>query len=78
MGDILNDIAAYKRKEIESRLFKPTRRCVVHGRQDDQNAVSAPGARFGDLVGIIHEILAQHRQSCCRACLGQKFGPSLE
>ena len=29
--------------------------------KDDQDAVGAPGARFGDLIGVEHEVLAQHR-----------------
>ena len=36
---------------------------VADGGEDDQDAVGAPGAGFGDLVGLEHEVLAQHRQA---------------
>ena len=33
---------------------------------DDENAVGACGARLRHLVGVVHEILAQHRQRARR------------
>ena len=38
------------------------RRVVADGGEDDEDAVGAPGAGFGHLVGLEHEVLAQHRQ----------------
>ena len=38
------------------------RRGVVERRHDDQDAVGAHRARFRDLIGLEHEILAQRRQ----------------
>ena len=43
------------------------RRGVVERCHDDQDAVGAVGARFDHLVGVVHEILAQHRQAGGRA-----------
>ncbi len=45
-----------------------TRRTVVERRHDDENAVGAMGAGLDHLIGIVHEILAQYRQSGRRAC----------
>ena len=47
------------------RRTRPPRRPrgrVVERRHDDQDAVGAERARLGDLVGLVHEILAQRRQ----------------
>ena len=44
---------------------------VVDRRHDDQDAVGAPGARLGHLIGLVHEILAQRRQRGRRARRGQ-------
>ena len=54
------------------------RRRVVDRRHDDQDAVGAPGARFRDLIGLEHEILAQRRQGGRGARGGQEFGLALE
>ena len=42
---------------------------VVDRGHDDQDAVGARGARFRHLIGVVHEILAQHRQRARRARL---------
>jgi hypothetical protein len=50
---------------------------VDHG-HDDEDAVGPPGAGFGDLVGVEHEVLAQHRQAGGGARRQQVFGLALE
>ena len=39
------------------------RRGIVERRHNDQDAVGAVGAGLDHLIGVVHEILAQHRQS---------------
>ena len=51
---------------------------VVDRRHDDQDAIGPQRARFHDLVGLVDEILAQHRQGGRRARLRQELGPALE
>ena len=46
--------------------------------EDDQDAVGAPGAGLGDLVGLEHEVLAQHRQLRRGAGLDQVVRRALE
>src|SRR3569623_2089342 len=48
--------------EIERRVFDVARRCVIQRGHDDQDAIGAMRARFHHLIGVVHEILAQHRQ----------------
>ena len=42
--------------------FELPRAGVVNGGHDDQDAIGTGGARFGHLVRIVHEVLAQNRQ----------------
>jgi hypothetical protein len=51
---------------------------VLDARHDDQDAVGAPGARLGHLVGIVEEILAQDRQRGRRAGRAQVGRRALE
>src|SRR5215813_1394287 len=51
---------------------------IVHRRHDDQDAVGAPGSCFGDLVDLVHEVLAQDRQPGGGAGRTQVLGPALE
>ena len=51
---------------------------VVDAGHDDQDAVGAPGARLRDLIGLVHEVLAQRRQRGGVARGGQELGPALE
>ena len=53
--------------ERERRVLeRPRAVASSSARHDDQDAVGAPGARFGHLIGLEHEILAQHRQRASR------------
>ena len=45
---------------------------------DQKNAVATPGPRFGDLVGVEHEILAQRGQRSRSAGGSKEFGRALE
>ena len=47
---------------------------VVQAGRDQQDAVGAHGPRLVDLVGVDHEVLAQHRQVARRARLLQVVG----
>ena len=51
---------------------------VVDASPYDQDAVRAPAARLGDLIGFEHEILAQHRQRRGLARRGKKFRRALK
>ena len=51
---------------------------VVQAGGDQQDAVCAPGARLVDLVGVDHEVLAQHRQRAHGARLLQVLGCALK
>ena len=51
---------------------------VVERRHDDEDAVRAQRARFGHLVGVVHEVLAQHRQRGRGAGRDEMLGRALE
>ncbi|MPN11884.1 hypothetical protein SDC9_159193 [bioreactor metagenome] len=51
---------------------------VVQAGGDQQHAVGAHHTRFVDLIGVDHEILAQHRQQRARAGLLEIVGLPLE
>src|SRR4029077_18209574 len=51
---------------------------VAHRRHDDQDAIGAPGTRFGDLIGLVHEILAQYGKRRGRARGGEEFRHALK
>ena len=51
---------------------------IVERRHDDQDAVGAVGAGLDHLIGIEHEILAQHRQICRRARRHHEIQMALE
>ena len=53
-------------------------RGVIDLRQNDENAIGAPGARLSNLIGVEHEVLAQGRQRGGCARLRQEFGRALE
>ena len=53
-------------------------RAVVERRHDDQDAVGAVGAGFRHLIGVEHEILAQHRQIGRRARRHHEIEMALE
>ena len=65
------DLEQHVHAERERRAFEIARRRVVDRRHDDEDAVGAPGARLDHLIGLVHEILAQHRQRRRRARRGQ-------
>ena len=50
----------------------------MEGGHDEQYAVRAHGARFVDLVGVDHEVFAQHRQVACVSSGAQIVGAALE
>src|SRR6267142_3455634 len=62
----------------EGSCFKLLRQRVGHARHDDQDAVSAPGARLRHLISVVHEILAQRRELGRGARGGEVFGLALE
>src|SRR5215831_15657712 len=43
-------------------LFEVLCRAVVDRRHNDQDAISLPRPRFGHLINVVHEILAQDRK----------------
>ncbi len=47
---------------------------VIHLGEDDEDAIGAPGARLGNLIGVEHEVLAQGGQRGRGARSGQIFG----
>src|SRR5436305_1936875 len=51
---------------------------VVDHRKNKQDTVGAPCSRFGDLIGIEHEVLPQDWQFCCHACSAQEFRSTLK
>src|SRR5580704_2390809 len=51
---------------------------IVDRGHDDQDAIGAVSARFGDLIRIVHEILAQHRQRHVGAGRAQVIEMALE
>ena len=51
---------------------------IVERRHDDQDAVGAMGAGLGHLIGVEHEILAQHRQIGRRARRHHEIEMALE
>ena len=64
--------------ELRGFFHQRPRGCVIDHRQDDQDGVGAPAAGFGDLIGLQHEILAQHRQAGGFAGGGEEFRRALE
>ena len=48
--------------QVMRRDIEGARLLIVDAGHDDENAVGAGGARFKDLIGVEHEILAQDRQ----------------
>ena len=57
---------------IRRRCFQLCSLRVRNAGHNDQNAICTQCTRLGHLIGVIHEILAQHRQLAGRARLGQK------
>ena len=55
--------------EVQRRRFKLGGLGIRQRRHDQQNTVGAERARFDDLIGLQHEVLAQHRQIDRRAGL---------
>ncbi len=51
---------------------------VIDHRHDDQDAIAAPGAGFGHLIGIEQEVLAQCRKRRRGAGSGEEFGRALK
>src|SRR5579862_2344090 len=64
--------------ERGSGRFQLGRAGVVDRRHDDQDAISAVSARFSDLIRVVHEILAQHRQRHGAARNAQMIEMALE
>src|SRR6202030_3536631 len=58
--------------------FQLGRASIVDRGHDDQDAIGAVSARFGDLIGVVHEILAQHRQRYGGACCAQVIEMALK
>ena len=50
----------------EAPRFELGRAGIVDRGHDDEDAIGAVGARFRHLIGVVHEILAQHRQRARR------------
>ncbi len=51
---------------------------IVHFSHDDEDAIRAPGPRLDHLVGVDHEVLAQHGQRDRRTGVGEEFRRALE
>ena len=64
--------------EREGRRLEFGGAAVVDRGQDDEDTIGAGGARFHHLIGVVHEILAQHRQRACGARLAQIVERALE
>ena len=64
--------------ERESRRFEFGRGSVIERRHDDEDAIGAGRARLRHLIGVVHEILAQHRQRTGRARRAQMIERALE
>jgi hypothetical protein len=62
----------------DGRILDLLRGGVVERGHDDQDAVGAMGAGFRHLVGVEHEILAQHWQAGCRARRHHEIEMALE
>ena len=64
--------------QIMRSFVERARILIRQSGHDDENAIGTPGACLIDLIGIVHEILAQRRQACGLARRAQKFGPALK
>src|SRR3984957_7045191 len=64
--------------ERGSGRFQLGRADIVDRGHDDQDAIGAVTARFGHLIGVVHEILAQHRQRRGGARRAQMIEMALE
>jgi hypothetical protein len=64
---LIVDLDEHVHAERKRRRFKLRRFGVFQRGHDDEDAIGAGGARFRHLVGIVHKILAQHRQGARRA-----------
>ena len=72
--DFNQDIHAVR----NSGVFDIAGRAVVKPRHDDQDAVGAVGTGLDHLVGVVHEILAQHRQCGGCACRDHEIEMALK
>ena len=72
------DFDQHVHAERKRRRLELGRAGIVDRRHDDEDAVGAGSARFGHLVGVVHEILAQHRQRAGRARRAQMIERALE
>ena len=57
--------------EREGRGFELGGAGIIDRGHDDEDAIGAISARLRHLIGVVHEILAQHRQRACRARAAQ-------
>ena len=72
------DLGQHIHAPIVGRCFEFAGKPVVDHRHDEQDAIGAPGARFRDLIGIEHEILAQRGKAAHRARGAEIFRRALE
>src|SRR5436190_23716478 len=72
------DLDQHVHAVTERRVFQRGRRRIVDAGHDDQNAIGAPGARLRRLVGLEHEVLAQHGERGRSARGGEIFGLALK
>ena len=72
------DLDQHVHAPADRRILELGGQHVIDGGHDDQDAVGAPGARLGHLIGVKEEILAQHRQIAGRARRAQETGRALK
>ena len=72
------DFDQHVHPERDCRVLDVLGRGIVERVHDDQDAVRAMGAGFEHLVGVEHEILAQHRQAGRRARRDHEVEMALE
>ena len=63
---------------VEGGLFKLGGASIVDPGHDDEDAIGAGRARLRHLVGVVHEILTQHRERCRPARRAQMIEAALE
>ena len=72
------DFGEHVHAEFVRRLGQVARRGIVDRRHDDEDAIGTKGARLHHLIGVDHEVLAQHGEEGRLARGGQIIGASLK
>ena len=75
---LIVDLDEHVHAERERRRFEVRRAGIIDRGHDDEDAIGAGDARFGHLIGVVHEILAQHRQRAGRARRAKMIERALE